>query len=68
MPTGIVQFFIESKGYGYIRSEDSLEEYYVHRKNLTAPIQKGDRVIFDIQEDRHGLSAINVKLHSSLEH
>ena len=33
MNKGIVKFFNESKGYGFIKDEESNEEYFVHAKN-----------------------------------
>lgn len=62
MPKGIVQFFLEKKGYGYIRVPDTREEFYVHRKHLLEPVKKGDVVIFKIKEDKHGLYAVEVRL------
>ena len=61
MPKGIVQFFIESKNYGYIRVPETREEFYVHRKNLLEPIQKGDVVLFEIREDKQGAFAAEVR-------
>ena len=61
MPTGIVQFFVETKGYGYIRRPDTREEYYVHRRNLLEPIRRGDRVEFVVRENKQGLYADEVK-------
>ncbi len=61
MLKGIVQFFIEKKGYGYIRVTETREEFYVHRKHLLEPIKKGDSVCFELKEDRHGLYADQVK-------
>ena len=63
MPLGIVQFFLPTKGYGYIRVPETREEFYVHSKHLPAGtiLKKGMRVYFDLEENRHGLEAINVK-------
>ena len=62
MPVGIVQFFIKEKGYGYIRVPESREEFYVRQKHLQDHIEKGDRVRFDLREDRQGMYAVNVRL------
>ncbi len=61
MLKGIVQFFLEKKGYGYIRVPETREEFYVHRKHLLEPVQKGDKVCFEVKEDRHGLYADQVR-------
>ncbi|MCB0565347.1 MAG: cold shock domain-containing protein [Phaeodactylibacter sp.] len=61
MPVGIVQFFLEQKGYGYIRVPETREEFYVHQRHLKVPVKKGDRVRFVIQEDQQGLYAAKVE-------
>lgn len=62
MPNGIVQFFLKSKGYGYIRRPDTREEFYVHRRHLLEKITKGDLVTFEVREDKNGLYAAKVKI------
>lgn len=61
MPKGIVQFFLEKKGYGYIRVPETREEFYVHRRHLSEPVKKGDVVFFDIKENKQGLYAAHVR-------
>lgn len=61
MPIGIVQYFIKTKGYGFIRIPETKEEIYVQQKHLLTSIEKGDQVSFEVGEDRHGLFAINVQ-------
>ena len=61
MPTGIVQFFVESKDYGYIRVPETREEFFVHRRNTLEAIQKGDLVEFEIKETKFGIFADQVK-------
>ncbi len=61
MPVGIVQFFLERKGYGYIRVPETREEFYVQRRHLKAPVYKGDKVRFVIREDKLGLYAAEVE-------
>ncbi len=60
MPTGIVQFFLEQKGYGYIRVPETREEFYVHRRELKGPVRRGDKVRFVIKENKQGLYAAGV--------
>lgn len=66
MPKGIVQFFLEKKGYGYIRVPETREEFYLHRKFLSEPVKKGDVVLFDIKENKQGAYATNVRLEKPL--
>ncbi|MEQ9301162.1 MAG: cold shock domain-containing protein [Cyclobacteriaceae bacterium] len=62
MQTGKVKFFNESKGYGFIKDDDSDEEYFVHVSGLIDEIKQNDSVTFEIKEGKKGLNAINVKL------
>ena len=62
MDTGIVKFFNESKGYGFISDDESGEEYFVHVSGLIDEIRKGDTVDFEIQEGRKGMNACEVRV------
>ncbi|MGM0498470.1 MAG: cold-shock protein [Bacteroidota bacterium] len=62
MKKGTVKFFNESKGFGFIRDEDSNEEYFVHVSGLVDQIQEDDNVEFELKEGRKGLNAVNVKV------
>lgn len=60
--TGTVKFFNESKGFGFIKSDDSNEDIFVHKSGLNGYIQENDRVEFDVEEGRRGPNAVNVKV------
>lgn len=62
MSNGTVKFFNDSKGYGFIKDEESGKEYFVHVTGLVDEITENDEVTFDLQEGRKGLNAVNVKL------
>ena len=62
MNKGTVKFFNESKGYGFIKTEESSEEYFVHANGLIDEIRQDDEVTFDLEEGRKGVNAVNVKL------
>lgn len=62
MQVGIVKFFLPEKAYGYILIEESREEFYVQEKHLIDKVVTGDKVTFEVEEDRHGLYATQVKL------
>jgi CspA family cold shock protein len=62
MKKGTVKFFNESKGFGFIRDEESSEEYFVHATGLVDQIQEDDNVEFELKEGKKGLNAINVKV------
>lgn len=61
MSNGVVKFFNESKGFGFIKDEESTKEYFVHSTGLIDRISENDKVTFDIEEGRKGLNAVNVK-------
>lgn len=61
MNKGTVKFFNESKGYGFIKDEESSEEYFVHANGLIDEIRQDDEVVFDLEEGRKGVNAVNVK-------
>jgi CspA family cold shock protein len=61
MNKGIVKFFNDSKGYGFIKDEESNEEYFVHANGLVDEIRQDDEVTFDLEEGRKGVNAVNVK-------
>ena len=62
MSTGTVKFFNETKGFGFIKDDESGKEYFVHVTGLSDKIRENDNVTFDIQEGKKGLNAVNVKL------
>jgi CspA family cold shock protein len=61
MKQGTVKFFNESKGFGFIRSDDG-QEIFVHVTGLIDKIKEGDKVTFDVVQGKKGLNAVNVKL------
>jgi CspA family cold shock protein len=61
MKNGVVKFFNEAKGFGFIK-EDGGQEIFVHASGLKEDIRENDNVTFDIQEGKKGLNAVNVKL------
>ena len=61
METGIVKFFNETKGFGFIKDENNGTEYFVHVSGLIDDIKEGDNVNFDLKEGKKGMNAVNVK-------
>ena len=61
MKNGVVKFFNEAKGFGFIKSETG-EDIFVHATGLQEDIRENDNVVFDIQDGKKGLNAVNVKL------
>lgn len=62
MKTGKVKFFNESKGYGFIKDNETGNDYFVHVSGLIDEIKTDDEVTFELAEGKKGLNAVNVKL------
>ena len=62
MKNGTVKFFNETKGFGFIKSNESGEEFFVHVSGLKEEIRQNDEVLFEVQEGKKGLNAVNVRL------
>ena len=62
MKEGIVKFFNETKGFGFIKVTGSNEEIFVHVSGLKDKIRQDDHVVFEVQQGKKGLNAVNVKL------
>jgi len=59
MQEGIVKFFNDSKGFGFINYNNS--DIFVHSSGLQDFIKENDTVTFDIEEGKKGLNAVNVR-------
>ena len=62
MKTGVVKFFNESKGFGFIVDDETQKEIFVHVSGLIDKIDQGDNVTFDVTEGRKGPNAVEVRL------
>jgi len=63
MASGIVKWFSDKKGFGFIEQEDG-PDVFVHHSGINSPgfktLREGDRVTFDIQDGQKGPAAVNV--------
>lgn len=57
---GTVTFFNDAKGYGFIQDLKSQERVFVHINGLVDRVQENDKVTFEVERGKKGLSAINV--------
>jgi|TARA_B110000014_G_C19995628_1_gene515839 CspA family cold shock protein len=62
MNKGTVKFFNSTKGFGFIKEDESNEEHFVHVSGLIDEIKDGDAVEFELKEGKKGLNAVNVKV------
>jgi cold shock CspA family protein len=59
--TGQVAFYNDSKGFGFIREDNSGEKYFFHINNVNFEIQENDKVSFELARGRKGMDAVNVQ-------
>lgn len=62
MNTGKVKFFNTTKGFGFIKDNETGEEYFVHVSGLIDEISENDEVTYDLVEGRKGLNAVDVRI------
>ena len=62
MQSGTVKFFNDAKGFGFIKSNNSNEDIFVHVSGLIDEIRENDEVTFEVQQGKKGPNAVNVQL------
>ena len=60
MSTGLVKFFNNAKGYGFIKEDDSDTEHFVHVTGLIDSITEGDKVEFELIKGEKGMNAVKI--------
>jgi cold shock protein len=61
---GMVKWFDEAKGYGFITPDSGHKDIFFHRSNidmLERTVDKGERVEFELGEGRQGPEARSVR-------
>ncbi len=63
MANGIVKWFDERKGYGFIEQEEG-PDVFVHHSGINATgfksLNDGDSVTFEVEQGQQGPAAVNV--------
>ena len=64
MADGIIKWFSDKKGFGFIEQEEG-QDIFVHYSSINMPgfktLSEGDRVIFDMEDSNRGPVAKNVQ-------
>jgi cold shock CspA family protein len=65
LPRGLVKWFSDQKGYGFITPEGGGKDVFVHHSNILGEgfhtLQDGQQVEFEVGEGRKGPEATNVR-------
>ena len=59
---GRVEFFNESRGFGFIKDLSGVEKYFFHVNNVVTEIKEGNVVTFDLERGIKGMNAVNICL------
>lgn len=59
---GVVSFFNDSKGFGFIKDLDTQESIFVHINGLLESIKENNRVTFEVEKGQRGPIAVKVKI------
>lgn len=61
--TGKVKFFNEAKGFGFIKEDQTSNEYFVHITGVNEnTLNENDEVSFELIDGKKGKNCINVTL------
>jgi cold shock CspA family protein len=59
---GVVDFFNDSKGFGFIKDLQTKNKVFVHINNVEGEIKEGNLVEYDMEKGPKGLMAVDVKI------
>lgn len=59
---GIVTFYNDSKGYGFIKDLETQESVFVHVNNTAEPIKENNKVTYEVEMGPKGPNAVRVKI------
>jgi cold shock CspA family protein len=59
---GVVTFFNNDKGYGFIKDLQTGESIFVHINSSADELKENSRVVFEVEKGPKGLNAVNVKI------
>lgn len=59
---GVVTFFNDSKGYGFIKDSETSESLFVHANNLLEQIKENNLVTFEVENGPKGPAAVRVSI------
>ena len=57
---GKVDFYDDSKGFGFIKDSRSIEKYFFHINNAYPAITEGHKVTYELERGDRGMNAVKV--------
>lgn len=57
---GVVKFYNEQKGFGFIIPQGSQEQYFFHGSSVKGVVKDHDKVKFKLEKGEKGLNAVDV--------
>ena len=57
---GRIDFYDDSKGFGFIKETGTQEKFFVHVKGLMQDVKEGDTVTFELERGLKGMNAVRV--------
>jgi len=61
MQQGIVKFYLESKGFGFIIPDNGEPEIFFHASGVSSPVKQLERVTYEVEKGKKGINATKVK-------
>jgi len=59
---GTVKFFNDTKGFGFIKPNNSNTDIFVHVSGLVDEIRQNDQVEYEEERGKKGINAVKVRL------
>ena len=61
--TGIVKFYLKSKGYGFITDDNKVDEYFFHISNANEKdFEKDQKISYQLETGPRGVKAVNITI------
>ena len=61
-PSGRVEFYDETRGFGFIKDSDSPNKYFFHKSNAEYGIGEDNIVTYRLERGPRGMNAVDVKV------
>jgi cold shock CspA family protein len=58
---GVVTYFNDGKGYGFIKDSETQQSVFVHVNNINVELKENNMVTYEVEMGPKGATAVNVK-------